>query len=94
MTFRRTVVRGFLKFTDRWNHEIHQAIEERILESIRRDSPATGEMDLAEREKAIREMRSFYFTRVSATANLLVAAAALVVALVALVVSSIQLFNA
>ena len=94
MTFQRTVVRGFLKFTDRWNHEIHQAIEERVLESIRQDSPATGEMDLAERQKAISERRSFYFARVCTTANLLVAAAALVVALVALVVSSIQLFKA
>lgn len=80
---------GFLKFTDRWNHEIHQAIEEWIQESIRHESPARGEMDLAGREHTTSERWSLYFARVSATADLLVAAAALVVALVALVVSSI-----
>lgn len=93
MTVRRAVVRKILGFADGWNHEIHQAIEEKILENCKDTFPLHSNEDLLEHQERIREMRSFYYARISTTANLLIAAMALVVAVFALIAACIPLFT-
>jgi hypothetical protein len=93
MSFKRKIVRRLVGWTDDWNSEIHQAIEERVLAEFERAFPLRVGSDLKQRDERISEMRSFYYTRMSITASLLMAGAAFVVALVALAVTVIPLFH-
>lgn len=87
------MVRIILGFVDGWNREIHQAIEERVLKEYWCSFPSDEDIDLTQRQKRTSDMRSFYYARISTTANLLIAAMAFVVAVVALIAACIPLFT-
>lgn len=89
------LVKWLFNLTHLWNHEIHEEIERRIrAEHYGNKTPnpdVNAEDELKKDLAALDKMRTFYHSRMTVTANLLigissflVAAAALVVALVAL----------
>lgn len=69
---------------------MHHEIEHRVIEAHKRlfseGSP--------NRDETIKQMREFYYSRMIATANLLVATGAILLALAALLVSAIGVFRA
>lgn len=87
MRIKRTLTRFFVNLIGDWNHEFHQAIEEKVFSEHRKMYPA-GNNDA---HKEIPKMREFYFMRMTITANLLVAVAALLTSFVALIVSIVAL---
>lgn len=90
MTIKRTIVRKLVDVTHDWNSEIHQAIEARIY-------PAYSEMipkEVRESQSSvdtsgemIEKMRTFYYSRMSMTASLLLAGIAVIISVLALLVS-------
>nr|WP_315595530.1 hypothetical protein [uncultured Cupriavidus sp.] len=86
---KRKLVRAFVRWSDGWNREFHEAIEAKVHAEYKNSFPA--DRDIEEVAKTIEGMRSFYYSRMSATAGLLVAIVSLVVSLASLLVSLIAL---
>lgn len=84
---KRYIARKVVSWINGWNQEFHDAIEEKILAEYRQTFPpglpAAGE--------TLERMRSFYYTRLTGTATILLAIISVLVALVALVVAGIPL---
>ncbi|MFJ3057160.1 hypothetical protein [Herbaspirillum sp. NPDC087042] len=87
---KRLLIRWFVGWTDSWNQEMHREIEHRVIEAHKRHFPEIS----PNREETIKQMREFYYSRMIATANLLIAAGAILLALVALIVSAIGVIKA
>ncbi|WP_257820113.1 hypothetical protein [Burkholderia glumae] len=87
--FKRKMVLALIDWTSEWNSEIHNAIEAKVQQEYRRQFP-TGTKDA---DAIIANMRTFYYGRMSNTANLLVGIVAVLVAFVALIVSVAALFH-
>ncbi len=75
------VARKLVDFTHGWNAEIHNAIEAKVIAEYMELFPPTENDDREQRDKRIKEMRQFYYSRMSVTATLLVAVAAIFAAL-------------
>lgn len=86
-------MRKLVDLTDGWNHEIHLAIEEKVLAWHLQMFPPREDDDLEKRDQRVSEMRTFYYARMTSTANLLVAGAAFMVSLSAFVVAVISLHH-
>lgn len=89
---KKKIARWFVDWTDSWNHELHDAIEAKIRKaySSMYSNPDGGTVDLRLMNERMKEMRDFYYARMTNTSMLLVAAAALAVSIVALVVSLVH----
>ncbi|WP_431020828.1 hypothetical protein ACQ4K0_32135 [Burkholderia cepacia] len=85
----KKLARWFVEWTDGWNREVHEAIEAKIRAaySSMYSDPEGGKVDLEQMDKRMREMRDFYYARMTNTSMLLVAIVALAVSVLALVVS-------
>jgi len=85
----KKLARWFVDWTDGWNRELHEAIEAKVRAaySSMYSNPEGGKVDLEQMDKRMREMRDFYYARMTNTSMLLVAFAALVVSVLAMVVS-------
>ncbi|WP_413503685.1 hypothetical protein [Serratia grimesii] len=81
------VIRAFVDFTDSWNKEFHNAIEEKVLQAYRQLFPNLESHTPEERDERIKNMREFYYARMTNTAVLLLATFSVLVALIALLVS-------
>lgn len=86
---RRKVVRFFTNWTSKWNEEIHNEIEKRVIDEFKRLYPDGSDA----RERIIQDMRSFYYARMATTANILVAYVAVLVSFVSLIVSLVALLK-
>lgn len=89
MSLKGRFARWFVEWTDSWNHELHNAIELKVIKAYT-DSFAP---DAPDRDDKIKEMRVFYYTRFSSTASLLVTVVSVIVAVIALIVSLIALHH-
>jgi len=86
---RRKLVLHFINSVNGWNKEFHDATEARVMLEYKKTYPnGTGEP-----EKIINDMRTFYYMRIAATANILLAGMAVLVSFVALAVSFIALYQ-
>ncbi|MGQ8705426.1 hypothetical protein ACUTSW_05395 [Serratia sp. TSA_198.1] len=89
---RKILVQHFVDFTDGWNKEFHEAIENNIFNEYQKKFPIIKGMEyteeqLSERKKTIEKMREFYYQRMIQTATLLLASISIIVALIALILS-------
>lgn len=91
MNFKNTVVRALLRWVDGWNKEIHSAIEANVFSEHNKMFP--GGSDGEKIETRINDMRTFYYARLTNTANLLVACVAVLVSIVALFVSIVAIIR-
>lgn len=89
---KRQLVSWFVDWTDRWNHEFHNAIEKKVAAAHRQYFP-DGHKTPEETEQRITEMRTFYYGRMVATSTLLIAGISVVVALLALIVAAVALIH-
>lgn len=87
MGFKRVVVRMSLRWADRWNKEIHRAVEDNIFREHECLFPEGSDGD----GSMISKMRTFYYVRLMTTANLLVTCVALLVAIAALLASIVAI---
>lgn len=88
--FKKRCAKWFIGFTDSWNYEFHQEIEARVDAEYtwrlkQRLNPEKVSLD--EMAASKKEMREFYYARMSNTASLIVSAASCVIAVVALLVA-------
>lgn len=81
------VIRAFIDFTDSWNKEFHNAIEEKVHQAYQQLFPNPESHNPEERDERIKNMREFYYARMTNTAVILLATLSIVVALIALLVS-------
>jgi hypothetical protein len=90
---KKRIVRWFVDWTHGWNVEFHQAIEAKVQAEYSRvySNPEGGTVDLEQMDSRMRQMREFYYARMTNTAMLLVAASSTVVSLCALVASIVAL---
>ncbi|ACB65898.1 hypothetical protein [Burkholderia ambifaria] len=90
---KKRIVRRFVDWTDGWNREFHQAIEAKVQAEYSRmySNPEGGKVALEQMDSRMRQMREFYYARMTNTAMLLVAVSSALVSLCALVVSIIAL---
>lgn len=86
---KRTIVRKVLDWIDGWNREIHEAVELNVFAEYSRQFPNGA----ADSEATIKEMRTFYYSRMSSTAAILIAIIALFVSFIALLVSALALVH-
>lgn len=93
MSFKKMVVKTLIDFTNEWNNEIHQAIEERVMTHSLQTFPPREDECPERREKQISDSRAFYYARMSTTASLLIAGAAFLLALIAILLTIIPLFR-
>ncbi|HFF8940177.1 hypothetical protein [Serratia marcescens] len=84
---RKKVVRAFIDYTDPWNKEFHNAIEEKVHQAYRQTFPDPESHNAEERDERIKNMREFYYARMTNTAVILLATFSVMVALIALLVS-------
>lgn len=89
---KRAIVRWFVSLTHGWNREFHDEIEGRIQAEYKRMFP-DGTPRGVDMGMQMETMRSFYYERMTTTANLLISAAAFLVSLIALLVSAVALFK-
>lgn len=89
---KRKIVRATVKYLSGWNKELHQAIEEQVIDAYHKTYP-DDESDFAEKDKTIKKMREFYYQRMMNTAALLTGFLSLIVAFIALIVSIIAIFK-
>ncbi len=86
---KRRLIAALLNWIDGWNTEIHNSVESRVQSEyrlmFREGAEGAGE--------TIKNMREFYYTRITNTTNLLVGVAALLIAFVSLIVSAIALLK-
>jgi hypothetical protein len=66
--FKRRLVTVFLNWSGEWNSEIHNIIESKVQDEYRRTFPE-GAKDA---DEMIEQMRDFYYSRITTTANLLI----------------------
>jgi hypothetical protein len=90
MVNKKRVVQWFVRWTDSWNREFHEAIERNVQNEFKRMFP-DGAKDT---EAMIEKMRGFYYARMTNTSTLLVAIIALLVSFLALVVSLVSVLPA
>ncbi|MFJ1258773.1 hypothetical protein [Cupriavidus sp. CuC1] len=86
---KRKLVRALVIWTGEWNRELHEAIEAKVFEEYRHSFPA-GAKDAPE---TIEKMRTFYYNRMTNTANTLIGLVAILVAFVSLIVSAFALLK-
>ncbi|WP_114154791.1 hypothetical protein [Chromobacterium haemolyticum] len=84
---KKDIVTAVVNWTEGWNHEIHEVIQKKVLDEFEAQFPKGAE----DSEAVIKKMNEFYYTRMSNTANILVAISAFVVSCVALIVSIVAL---
>lgn len=89
-SFKERLVDKALTFTDGWNLVLHNAFEKRIVDEYKRSFP-DGIVDEDERMKMMERMRQFYYTRMMATATLILAVVSLVVSGLALLIAAFAL---
>lgn len=89
---KRRMVRAIVRYLSGWNKELHQAIEEQVIDAYKNTFP-NAECDSAEKDKTIKKMREFYYQRMMNTGALFVGFMSLIVALIALIVSVIAIFK-
>lgn len=77
---KRRWVRALVNWLGEWNDEVHE---------VQRVFPA-GDDDAA---KTIELLRTFYYSRMATTANVMIGAVAILVALASLIVSAIALIK-
>jgi hypothetical protein len=83
---KQKIVRAFINFTNSWNKEFHNAIEEKVQQEYR-EQFTPGSEPLDKMEERIKDMREFYYSRMTNTAVILLATLSIVVALIALLAS-------
>ncbi|AOK14845.1 hypothetical protein WJ85_34540 [Burkholderia ubonensis] len=86
---KKKLARWFVDWTDGWNRELHEAIEAKIQAaySSMYSNPEGGKVDLEQMDNRVREMRNFYYARMTNTSMLLMTIVALAVSVLALIVS-------
>ncbi|MDR3446260.1 hypothetical protein [Dyella sp.] len=92
---KRKFAKWFISLTDGWNKEFHQQIEHRVIaeyQTMLAQRPNPENVSLDEMEASTREMRAFYYVRMSNTATLLLALASLGITVVALIVAAASLW--
>lgn len=89
MTVKRTIVRKLVDVTHDWNSELHLAIEARINDVYREMiSEEARESQSVEASCEMKDkMRTFYYSRMSMTASLLLTGVAVIISVLALLVS-------
>ncbi len=83
---KRKLVTCFVAWTDGWNREFHEAIEQRVMDEYKRIFPESHSTP-DEIARTIERMRTFYYQRMVATSTLLLAVASFIVAVLALFVA-------
>ncbi|MER2471895.1 hypothetical protein [Photorhabdus laumondii] len=91
--FKKWLVKKFVDCTHEWNHEMHKAIEDNVLEESRRYFPSSENGEKINQDKNIKRMREFYYHRMMSTASLLLSSASCSVAIIALLVAIIALYK-
>ena len=86
---KRKLVRATVRYLSGWNKELHQAIEEQVLDAYKKTFP-DDDRDYDEKEKTVKRMREFYYQRMMNTGALLAG----FLSLIALIVSIIAIFKA
>ena len=89
-TFKERIIEKAMTFIDGWNEVIHKAFEKRIVDEYKRSFPHGIENE-DERTKMMERMRQFYYTRMMASATIIVAVASLAVSFLALIIASFAL---
>ncbi|MBJ8387983.1 hypothetical protein [Citrobacter cronae] len=89
---KRKIVRATVRYLSGWNKELHQAIEEQVLDAYKKTFP-DDDRDFDEKEKTVKKMREFYYQRMMNTGALLAGFLSLIVAFIALIVSIIAIFK-
>jgi hypothetical protein len=86
---KRKLAQAFVRFTDGWNKEFHEAIEANVREGFKQTFQNIDDIDKV--DEIMKRMREFYYQRMMNTAMLLIAAASVMVALASLIVSGLSL---
>lgn len=89
---KRKIVRATVKYLSGWNKELHQAIEDQVLDAYKQTFPDDSRT-FDEKDKTVKKMREFYYQRMMNTGALLVGFLSLIVAFIALIVSLIAIFT-
>lgn len=94
MSLKQKLVTKLVDVTHEWNSLFHKAIEDRIFRGYHDmfTEEARNSMSAEKREELIKEMREFYYARMSTTASLLLAVVSTVIAVIALIVAVLPLF--
>lgn len=82
MSLKRTIVRKLVDMTHDWNSEIHEAIEVRIRQAYSEMIPKEARESQSAVETSgemLEKMRTFYYSRMSMTASLLLAGTAVII---------------
>lgn len=89
MSLKRTIVRKLVSMTHEWNSEVHEAIEARIHQAYGEmiSKEAHESLSVEASGEMLEKMRTFYYSRMSMTASLLLAGTAVIISVLALVVS-------
>lgn len=86
---KKKLVVWFVDYTEGWNYEFHEAIEKKVLAEFKKCYPENIS-DTAVKEKTISNMRSFYYSRMTNTAMLLIAASSVLFSIIAIAIALIK----